>query len=139
MNGNSFSPMMIHDASLRYQNSISNPHESFVDDFDDLDVTFNQHVYTPKALDPDNESPFTNNEKLLKNMPEILRNRLRVVEKLGEGGFGMVHLCETDSSILTLTSNTKSSSEYKDQSSPKSFHNQDVPEHNNDRILRKAS
>ena len=53
--------------------------------------------------------------------------------------FFQVHLCETDSSILTLTSNTKSSSEYKDQSSPTSFHNQDVPEHNNDRILRKAS
>ena len=53
--------------------------------------------------------------------------------------FFQVHLCETDSSILTLNSNTKSSSEYKDQSSPTSFHNQDVPEHNNDRILRKAS
>ena len=64
--GNSFSPMMIHDASLRYQNSISNPHESFVDDFDDLDVTFNQHVYTPKALNSDSEGPFPNKEKLLK-------------------------------------------------------------------------
>ena len=64
--GNSFSPMMIHDASLRYQNSISNPHESFVDDFDDLDVTFNQHVYTPKALNSDNEGHFPNKEKVFK-------------------------------------------------------------------------
>ncbi|XP_050419967.1 discoidin domain-containing receptor 2-like isoform X2 [Adelges cooleyi] len=27
---------------------------------------------------------------------EISRNRLRVIEKLGEGNFGMIHLCETD-------------------------------------------
>ena len=69
--GNSFSPMMIHDASPRYQNSISNPEESFVDDFDDLDVTFNQHVYTPKALNSDNEGHFPNKEKLFK-VNEIL-------------------------------------------------------------------
>ena len=58
--------MMIHDASLRYQNSMPNPEESFVDDFDDLDVTFNQHVYPPKALNSDNEGHFPNKEKVFK-------------------------------------------------------------------------
>ena len=58
--------MMVRDASLRYQNSMANPEESFVDDFDDLDVTFNQHVYTPKALNSDNEGHFPNKEKVIK-------------------------------------------------------------------------
>jgi hypothetical protein len=62
----SFSPMMVHDASLRYQNSMASPEESFVDDFDDLDVTFNQHVYTPKASHPDIDGHFPNKELLLK-------------------------------------------------------------------------
>ncbi|XP_018915525.2 discoidin domain-containing receptor 2 [Bemisia tabaci] len=30
------------------------------------------------------------------NIPEFSRHRLRVIEKLGEGAFGMVHLCETE-------------------------------------------
>ena len=50
-----------------------------------------------------------------------------------------VHLCETNKSILTLATNGKSSSDYHDHSSPTSFHPQDAPEHNNDRISRKAS
>ena len=58
--------MMVHDASLRYQNSISNPEESFVDDFDDLDVTFNQHVYTPKASNTDIDGHFPNKDLLFK-------------------------------------------------------------------------
>ena len=58
--------MMVHDASLRYQNSMATPEESFVDDFDDLDVTFNQHVYTPKASHPDIDGHFPNKELLFK-------------------------------------------------------------------------
>ncbi|EEB18066.1 discoidin domain receptor, putative [Pediculus humanus corporis] len=44
-------------------------------------------------------------------IPEFPRHRLRVVEKLGEGGFGMVHLCEAegifDVNNLTTTSHKK--------------------------------
>ena len=50
---------MVRDASLRYQNSINNPEESFVDDFDDLDETFNRHVYTPKASNVECDGHFT--------------------------------------------------------------------------------
>ena len=45
---------------------MANPEESFVDDFDDLDVTFNQHVYTPKALHPDTDDHFPSKELLFK-------------------------------------------------------------------------
>ena len=48
-------------------------------------------------------------------------------------------MCETDKSILTLSTNSKTSPDCNDQSSPTSFYNQDPSEHNNDRILRKAS
>ena len=65
--------MMIHDASFRYQNpSNSNPEESFVDDFDDLDVSFNQHVYTSKAVNTtDNGGNVSNKDSLYKvtNVP----------------------------------------------------------------------
>ena len=52
--------MMVRDASLRYQNSINNPEESFVDDFDE---TFNQHVYTPKASNVECDGHFSINDR----------------------------------------------------------------------------
>ena len=57
---------MVRDASLRYQNSIDNPEESFVDDFDDLDETFNRHVYTPKASNVECDGHFSINDRPVK-------------------------------------------------------------------------
>ena len=74
--GNSFSPMMVRDASLRYQNSINNPEESFVDDFDDLDETFNRHVYTPKASNVECEGHFSINDRPVKVNIFMVRNFL---------------------------------------------------------------
>ena len=39
---------------------------------------------------------YCSNKKMsfyLQNIPELPRNKLRVIEKLGEGGFGMVSKC----------------------------------------------
>ena len=57
---------MVRDASLRYQNSINNPEESFVDDFDDLDETFNRHVCTPKASNVECDGNFSINDRPIK-------------------------------------------------------------------------
>ena len=54
--GNVFSPMMIRSGSIQCQNSINNPEESYVDDFDDMDMPFNQHVYTPTISNADREA-----------------------------------------------------------------------------------
>ena len=58
--------MMVRDASFRHQNSINNPEESFVDDFDDLDETFNRHVYTTKASNVECDGHFSINDRPVK-------------------------------------------------------------------------